>query len=577
MAINIQEILHPSDSDSIKFEKINYNFDQILANGGGPAGPKGQKGDQGQVGSTGQKGQKGEIGPVGEKGVAGSTDSPWYKVELDVNNDGNNEVSILKPKRGTDLNMPIIWLGDPDFEEGVNDGDTSTNARLTIAKDDTFENYLKLQHSANKHLVLTSTVSGGYTKFNWQNAFGSTLIEYGINTDKITLVANTSTFGISGHSVNISSLGNTNIKLSTLGSGILDVDINAEFKGYLRLPAGTTGQRPAVPQVGMIRFNTDLDVVEAYYANSGSPEWRELCTDCGTPVADSIGITGGDIDANADGSPSSNTISISGGDIDANADGSSTSAYSLSASGATALTAPYNSPTTLYLNYTIAPSSSDPAQSNVAVNIPGLTVTVEPAQNRVKVVTSVATLGTVYTVTVKHPNDNSITAVWTVTLVNVSSTPVPTSAPTNTPTPVPTSTPVPANIISVNAFEANYTSYPSVYTSIGGWCLNLGIEVEGEIWFFDEGAQGTPKVYYNNFSSGQSGQCLPGSNLNNAIGPNTQYGWSGGILLPTIGDELWLASGTWIDAANDNQTYNIVIETSANGQSFDIVHFVPVY
>ena len=44
MAINIQEILHPSDSDSIKFEKINYNFDQLVVNGGGPAGPKGDIG-----------------------------------------------------------------------------------------------------------------------------------------------------------------------------------------------------------------------------------------------------------------------------------------------------------------------------------------------------------------------------------------------------------------------------------------------------------------------------------------------------------------------------------------------------
>ena len=58
MAINIQEILHPSDSDSIKFSKINYNFDQILANGGGPVGPKGQKGIQGVVGQTGQKGER---------------------------------------------------------------------------------------------------------------------------------------------------------------------------------------------------------------------------------------------------------------------------------------------------------------------------------------------------------------------------------------------------------------------------------------------------------------------------------------------------------------------------------------
>lgn len=462
MAINIQEILHPSDSDSIKFEKINYNFDQILANGGGPAGPKGQKGDQGQVGSTGQKGQKGDIGPIGEKGVAGSTDSPWYKIDIDTNNDGNNEVSILKPKRGSDLNMPIIWLGDPDFEEGVNDGDTSTNARLTIAKDDTFENYLKLQHSTNKHLVLTSTVINGYTRFNWQNAFGSSLIEYGVNTDKITLVANTAGFDISGHSVNINSLGNTNIKMSTLGSGILDVDINAEFKGYLRLPTGTTGQRPATPQVGMIRFNTDLDIVEAYYANAGTPEWRELCTDCGTPVGDSVGISGGDINANADGTPATDTVSISGGDIDANIDGTPvTSGTTISAVGSTSLTAPYNVPTTLYLNYDITPSSVDPNQGNVSVNQTGLTLTMEPASNRVKVVTSSAALGTVYNVTVRHPQNNNISVVWTITLVSgsASPTPTPTSGSGAGPTPTPTSTVATATLTNI-VNNPNSLSYP---------------------------------------------------------------------------------------------------------------------
>ena len=458
MAINIQEILHPSDSDSIKFEKINYNFDQILANGGGPIGPKGQKGDQGQVGSTGQKGEKGETGPVGEKGVSGSTDSPWYKIDIDTNNDGNNEVSILKPKRGTDTYLPIIWLGDPNFEEDVTDGDTSTNARLTIAKDDVFENYLKLQHSASKELVLTSTVINGYTRFNWQNSFGSDLIEYGVNTNKITLTASSAGFDISGHSVNINALGNTNIKLNTLGSGILDVDINAEFKGYLRLPSGTTGQRPATPQIGMIRFNTDLDIVEAYYNNSGTPEWRELCTDCGTPVADSIGIIGGDIDANADGSPASNTISIIGGDIDANTDGSPVSSATLAAVGSTSLTAQYNSPTTLYLNYSINPTNVDPTQSNVSVNQSGLSLTTEPNSNRVKVVTSSAALGTVYTVTVRHPQDLTVLVTWTITLVNMAPTPTPTSSAGAGPTPTPTSsagagpTPTPFTTPTVSIF-----------------------------------------------------------------------------------------------------------------------------
>ena len=323
MAINIQEILHPSDSNSIKFEKINYNFDQILANGGGPVGPKGQKGDQGQVGSTGQKGEKGEIGNTGLKGDSGATDSPWYKVQLDANTDNQNEVTILKPKRGTDLNLPIIWLGDSTFTEDSNDGDVSTNARLTIATDSVFANYLKLFHDNTHGLILTSEESGAYKRFAFKNNFGSSNIEFGATTNKISLVATSSTAYVQGEGISIKTTGSNNLSLEASGNGILDVDIDAEFKGYLRLPHGGTGQRPVNPQVGMIRFNSDLDIAEAYYYNSGSPEWRELCTDCGSGVADSIGIIGGNINAYADGSPVINdTISIGGGNINANSDGS---------------------------------------------------------------------------------------------------------------------------------------------------------------------------------------------------------------------------------------------------------------
>jgi hypothetical protein len=440
MAINIQEILHPSDSDSIKFEKINYNFDQILANGGGPVGPKGQKGDQGQVGSTGQKGQKGEIGETGQKGDSGATDSPWYKVEVDVNNDGINEVTLLKPKRGVDLNLPVIWLGDPDFEEDVNNGDTSTNARLTIAKDDIFENYIRLQHAADKALALTSSEDGVFRKFSLQNAFGSSNIAFSVLTDKIVLNAVSSNLSVIGAGVNIKSTDATNIKLEAGGTGILDVDINAEFKGYLRLPSGTTGQRPSVPQVGMIRFNTDLDIVEAYYNNSGTPEWRELCTDCGAPVGDSIGISGGDISANADGSPSTDTIGISGGNIDANSDGSPVSNATLNALGSTSLSVQYNVPSTIYLNYSISPSNVDPSLSNVSVNRSGLTITADPTDNRLRVVTTTSTIGTTWIVTVTHPEDSNVSVAWTITPSSLSvPTPTPASGSGAGPTPTPAS------------------------------------------------------------------------------------------------------------------------------------------
>ena len=475
MAINIQEILHPSDSDSIKFEKINYNFDQILANGGGPAGPRGQKGDQGQVGSTGQKGEKGDIGNTGQKGESGATDSPWYKVEVDSNNDGRNEITILKPKIGTDLNMPIIWLGDPSFEEGLTDGDIDTNSRLTIAKDIIYESYIKLQHNVNKTIVLTSTESGAYSKFNFQNSFGSTNIEFGATTDKITFLANTSFFSATGAGVNLKSIGNNNIKLETSGNGILDVDINAEFKGYLRLPAGSTGERPVAPQYGMIRYNTDLNIVEAYYNDN---TWKELCTDCGSPVGDSIGISGGDISANADGSPATDTISISGGDIDANADGSPTGnasifidpLYTTGDSDTVAdLYYVYNKVETLYLNYVITPANTELDYSDISVNEPGLNITVDSANSRVIIETALRAIGTPWIVRISHPQDVNKHVVWNIRPIaenNPTATPAPTVAvtPVSTPIPTPAATPIPTPVPTVAATPVP-TPVPTVATT----------------------------------------------------------------------------------------------------------------
>jgi len=327
MAINIQEILHPSDSDSIKFEKINYNFDQILAHGGGPQGPRGFKGAQGLPGETGQKGEKGDLGPQGLKGDAGATDSPWYSINVDIDGDSNTTIdtyNILKPKvLGAGYN-PIVWLGDDSFVEDSQDGDITTNAKLTISKSGIFDNYIKLWHNELNvgKMVITSTDDGSFSEFAIQNDFGSQNVALKLNVDKVYLQANSSTFDIRGNVITLESLNDTNIKFKTLGSGILDVDINSEFKGYVLLPNGSTGQRPSNPTPGMIYFNTQLDITEVYYANAGVGEWRELCTTCGESVPNTIGIGVDVIDADIDGSPVVNTLDIEDGDIDANADGS---------------------------------------------------------------------------------------------------------------------------------------------------------------------------------------------------------------------------------------------------------------
>lgn len=63
--------LKPSDTIEEWMSKIEYNFNQILLNGGGPSG------DRGITGETGGYGATGKTGPKGESGVKGST--IWFE------------------------------------------------------------------------------------------------------------------------------------------------------------------------------------------------------------------------------------------------------------------------------------------------------------------------------------------------------------------------------------------------------------------------------------------------------------------------------------------------------------------
>lgn len=71
MTINLKEI-RVFDTDNIKLDKINYNFDQLIVNGGGP---KGYNGPNGNVGPQGFQGVQGYQGPRGFQGVQGPSAS----------------------------------------------------------------------------------------------------------------------------------------------------------------------------------------------------------------------------------------------------------------------------------------------------------------------------------------------------------------------------------------------------------------------------------------------------------------------------------------------------------------------
>ena len=264
MAINIQEILHPSDSDVIKFEKINYNFDQIVANGGGPTGPKGPAGPQGTPGFTGAKGEQ---GVKGEQGLTGATTSPWKVIPIDSDagqplGDGVNDYVILKPKQGTDNLRPIIFLGDETFDDENNlDGNINLRSTLTIGRhavgvNNASDEYLTFWHGTNtltnEQVAITLASSeetdsvNNWTRFSLDKTYNSS------NTSEVELRINLDRIKLEGH-----------VTIGTAGSLLLNnTDLGA-----------------VMPSAGMIRYNSNSKTFQGGVLQSDNTtvQWIDFC------------------------------------------------------------------------------------------------------------------------------------------------------------------------------------------------------------------------------------------------------------------------------------------------------------
>lgn len=120
MPITLKHINY-ADSDTIKLDKVNYNFDQLVANGGGPLGPQGAIGQSGPQGTTGQQGFQGPIGDIGNQGTPGPvTDNYWYKPPASI---------ILSPTSSTvDYIVPVYTPLD-QFAPVVNIGYIDTEVQ----------------------------------------------------------------------------------------------------------------------------------------------------------------------------------------------------------------------------------------------------------------------------------------------------------------------------------------------------------------------------------------------------------------------------------------------------------------
>ena len=104
MSLNLKPVLN-AQTDNEKLDVVNYNFDQIVNNGGGPRGYQGATGAQGLAGLTGAQGSQGTTGPTGLQGFQGAA-------SIDLWNTNTSPASnTLVPKHGTETNPPTVMYG----------------------------------------------------------------------------------------------------------------------------------------------------------------------------------------------------------------------------------------------------------------------------------------------------------------------------------------------------------------------------------------------------------------------------------------------------------------------------------
>ena len=211
MAINIKEIFEV-DSENQKIDKLNYNFDQILANGGGAIGATGA---QGATGATGADGAQGPIGLDGPQGIAGDY-TDFFVVEDPV---ATSYQSIYtKSVLGAATNLTV---GDVNAAANGNIGIYAAAAIRAIGN----------EFGANVLSLDVDGVSGNYIDLNITDNGVDRILKF---NPSATGTSDTS-YEFVGSTLKLISGGSTKV---TLGETESTFDSDVRFNGDVKLPSG---------------------------------------------------------------------------------------------------------------------------------------------------------------------------------------------------------------------------------------------------------------------------------------------------------------------------------------------------
>jgi hypothetical protein len=238
MAINLKEILI-SDVDNIKLDKVNYNFDQLVANGGGPQGYQGPNGALGYQGVTGYQGYQGELGYQGDQGPQGNNGQGIWKINSGTV--GTSTTDTILPMHDESLNShtPSVIIGYKSTDPEYDDEYIESDSQLVIHRHDNFASNLTLKSSEVEDSSFVFTLRSGDTA-------GSGVVDMkfdGAGLGSLNQYADIFTWNY----------GTNNAPLITLDNTVLDVSVDSEFKDV-----SITGSLKIQPDVDVNGNNIDV-------------------------------------------------------------------------------------------------------------------------------------------------------------------------------------------------------------------------------------------------------------------------------------------------------------------------------
>jgi hypothetical protein len=262
MSINIKEIFQ-SDNLVVTQDKINYNFDQILANGGGPQGLKGEKGSAGAIGSVGQQGIKGQKGDTGLKGNEGSS-GYWSLDAAGGSFPANSLIPKINPTGSGAATKPTnIVLGRDDTSYSSDAADKS--ALITLVNGDggaDWSDMIRIRlHDGTDYLdpsaaIRISPISAGSSvigvNFKLLTLDGSSTLELQSNEVKLNDSTGSTKIRVTGSFTEI--VGNTifeNAPITINSNSTLTSNGNVSLLGDNTI--GATGKTTSI--VGTVRVN----------------------------------------------------------------------------------------------------------------------------------------------------------------------------------------------------------------------------------------------------------------------------------------------------------------------------------